>query len=85
MAIECQYNLLDEKVKTKEKVESLASKDILLVKRQLKRRNSSERAKLLNGVYKQLILSRTGKIARGFFLFPTVPFPFHNLDLHNLF
>jgi len=66
-AVECQYRPLFEEEGTKEKIESPAAKDIALIKKQLRRRNSSERASLLHGIYKQLVPSRKGKIANGQF------------------
>ncbi len=64
-ATECQYNIpFEGKI---EKTEIPDSKDIALISKQLDKRNSSERIRLLKGIYKQLIPSKKGKMSNGQF------------------
>lgn len=60
---ECQYCPFDEEVI--QKVKTPATKDIEQIKRQLSRKNSSQRIRLLQGIYNQLVPSRKRKIAGG--------------------
>jgi|SRR3989344_2397127 len=65
---ECQYCPIRNEIgSVYEKQEILALRDADLVKKQLKRRNFSERIKLLNGIYHQLVPSRKGKLGSGEF------------------